>query len=72
MSEEKRQELRCNKAAKGLIVVNTGQGKGKTTAAIGTLLRAWGRGLRPCVVQFIKNKGGRWGEARAAEQFGIE
>ena len=57
---------------KGLVIVNTGHGKGKTTAALGTLLRAWGQGMRPCVIQFIKHEKGKWGEAKAARQIGIE
>jgi cob(I)alamin adenosyltransferase len=57
---------------KGLVIVNTGEGKGKTTAALGTLLRAWGRGFRLCVIQFIKAETGRWGEVKAAEKLGIE
>lgn len=40
--------------AKGLIVVNTGAGKGKTTAALGLVFRALGQGLKVGVVQFIK------------------
>jgi len=50
----------------GLVIVNTGEGKGKSTAAFGTLLRAWGRGFRICVIQFIKAETGRWGEIKAA------
>jgi cob(I)alamin adenosyltransferase len=42
--------------ARGLIVVYTGHGKGKTTAALGMVFRALGRGLRVTVVQFIKGK----------------
>jgi len=57
---------------RGLIIVNTGHGKGKTTAALGILLRAWGRGWNICVIQFIKDESGRWGEVRAAEKLGIE
>ena len=57
---------------KGLVIVNTGMGKGKTTAALGTILRAWGRGLRVCVVQFIKAETGQWGEIKAAQKLGIE
>lgn len=40
----------------GLLLVYTGKGKGKTTAALGLVFRALGRGLRPAVVQFIKGK----------------
>jgi cob(I)alamin adenosyltransferase len=56
----------------GLVIVNTGDGKGKSTAAFGTLLRAWGRGFRICVIQFIKAETGQWGEIKAAEKLGIE
>lgn len=59
-------------ARQGLLIVYTGDGKGKTTAALGLLLRAWGQGLRCCVIQFIKNEGGRWGEVKAAQKLGIE
>jgi cob(I)alamin adenosyltransferase len=54
---------------KGLILVNTGDGKGKTTAAFGTALRAIGRGNKVAMVQFIK---GKWktGEVEAAKKFG--
>ena len=57
---------------KGLVILNTGEGKGKSTAAFGTVLRAWGRGFRLCVIQFIKAETGRWGEVKAAEKLGIE
>lgn len=43
-------------AQRGLLVVYTGHGKGKTTAALGMVFRALGRGLRVTVVQFIKGK----------------
>ena len=57
---------------KGLVIVNTGNGKGKSTAAFGLLLRAWGRGLCVCVVQFIKAETGKWGEIKAAQKLGID
>jgi cob(I)alamin adenosyltransferase len=57
---------------KGLLIINTGNGKGKTTAALGTILRAWGRGMRPCVIQFMKSEMGQWGEVKAARKLEIE
>jgi cob(I)alamin adenosyltransferase len=58
-------------ARKGLVILYTGKGKGKTTAALGLVLRAWGHGMRCCVIQFIKSERGRWGETLAAEKLGI-
>ena len=54
---------------KGLLTVNTGNGKGKTTAALGMTFRALGHGMRVCVIQFIK---GTWkyGELESAKRFG--
>jgi cob(I)alamin adenosyltransferase len=63
---------RPDRRAQGLVIVNTGNGKGKTTAALGLLLRAWGQGLRVAMFQFIKAKSGNWGESRAARQMGVE
>jgi len=54
---------------RGLIIVNTGPGKGKTTAAMGTALRAVGQGMRVLMLQFLK---GSWhyGELDAVHAFG--
>ena len=54
---------------KGLIMVHTGDGKGKTTAALGLALRAWGSGLRVMILQFIKG-GWKYGELEAIAKLG--
>ena len=62
-------EVASKTLEKGLLIVNTGPGKGKSTAAFGLILRALGHGWRIGVVQFIK---GAWstGERKALEAFG--
>jgi cob(I)alamin adenosyltransferase len=81
LSEEGRAAKRAEQAAvrkredrraQALVIVNTGKGKGKTTAALGLLLRAWGQGLRVAMFQFIKAQTGNWGEIKAAKKLGIE
>jgi cob(I)alamin adenosyltransferase len=56
---------------RGIVIVFTGNGKGKTTAGFGTVTRAVGHGLRAGVIQFIK---GQWpnGEKNLLEQHGVE
>ena len=57
---------------KALVIVLTGQGKGKSTAALGVVLRAWGRGMTTVVLQFVKARTANYGENRAARKLGIE
>lgn len=66
----RREDYREN--TKGLLMVNTGDGKGKTTAAIGVIVRAAGRGLKCCMIQFMKSKNDRYGEHESLEKLGVE
>ena len=61
------------KERKGLIVVITGDGKGKTTSALGMALRASGHGMRVCIIQFMKGDlySGEWDALRNPD-LGIE
>lgn len=54
---------------RGIVIINTGNGKGKTTAAFGQALRVAGHGLPVCIIQFIK---GQWatGEGKAIKSLG--
>ncbi|MBA3768970.1 MAG: cob(I)yrinic acid a,c-diamide adenosyltransferase [Blastocatellia bacterium] len=66
----RREDYREN--TKGLLILNTGDGKGKTTAAIGTMVRAAGRGLKCAMIQFMKSKTDRYGEHESLEKLEIE
>ena len=61
--EVQEQRLAEKTAEKGLIIVNTGNGKGKTTAALGMVMRSLGHGYKVAIVQFIK---GAWEPAEKA------
>lgn len=61
--EVQQKRLAEKKAEKGLIIVNTGNGKGKTTAALGMVMRSLGHGYKVAIVQFIK---GAWEPAEKA------
>lgn len=58
--------------AKSLILINTGDGKGKSTAAFGTMMRAVARGWKVAVIQFLKSGGWSVGEEKIARKLGVE
>lgn len=73
MEEPKRQKpyAKPQGERRGLLLVYTGDGKGKSTAAFGLALRAHGRGLKVRIFQFIKHGTARFGEHRAFSLLGI-
>ncbi|MEM6796596.1 MAG: cob(I)yrinic acid a,c-diamide adenosyltransferase [Acidobacteriota bacterium] len=70
--ESYRRKVRKMNKKKGLLIVNTGNGKGKTTAALGIGLRSMGRKMPVGIVQFLKREGLRTGEQRAGASLGID
>lgn len=70
--EEHRIVVRRSSTKRGLVLVNTGEGKGKSTAAFGVILRMLGRKKRVALIQFLKNEGGQWGERIAKCRIGDE
>ncbi len=74
-SKEKKYKWRredYQEKTRGLLMVFTGNGKGKTTCALGLMMRAAGRGLNCCMIQFMKSRNDRYGEHESAEKLGIE
>jgi cob(I)alamin adenosyltransferase len=74
-SKEKKYKWRredYQEKTRGLLMVFTGNGKGKTTCALGLMMRAAGRGLKCCMIQFMKSRNDRYGEHESAEKLGIE
>jgi cob(I)alamin adenosyltransferase len=65
-------EVREHPRPRSLVLVNTGHGKGKSTAAFGVMLRALAREWRVCVIQFIKSDEYKVGEKKMAERLGVE
>lgn len=63
---------RATRKAASVVIVNTGDGKGKSTAAFGTVMRAVARGWRVCVIQFLKSDKWKVGEQKAATSLGVE
>ena len=57
---------------KSVVVVNTGDGKGKSSSAFGVMARGWARGWRVGVVQFMKSDKWRTGEQKLAEHLGVD
>ena len=75
MTKEKRYKWRradYQEHTRGLLIVHTGNCKGKTTCALGLMMRAAGRGLKCCMIQFMKSRNDRYGEHVSAEKLGIE
>jgi cob(I)alamin adenosyltransferase len=75
MPEDQRQAPATPKKlirADSVLIVNTGNGKGKSSSAFGVMGRAWARGWRVVVVQFVKS--GKWqvGERKLADHLGVE
>jgi cob(I)alamin adenosyltransferase len=75
IEEESREAAPDEKRAprvQSIVLINTGDGKGKSSAAFGVMNRSWARGWRVGVVQFVKS--GKWkvGERKLAEHLGIE
>ncbi|WP_314154395.1 cob(I)yrinic acid a,c-diamide adenosyltransferase [Rouxiella badensis] len=71
LKEQVDARIEAAKETRGILIVLTGNGKGKTTGAFGTVTRAVGHGLRAGVIQFIK---GEWpnGERNLLEPHGVE
>jgi cob(I)alamin adenosyltransferase len=67
----RRLAARSERKQKGLVIVNTGKGKGKTTAALGIVLRAWGRDMRVGGIQFFKHQNANFGELRALSKMDV-
>lgn len=59
-------------SAPSLVLVNTGDGKGKSTAALGTMMRAIARGWQVACVQFIKSGSWKTGEEEVARRLGVD
>jgi cob(I)alamin adenosyltransferase len=65
-------ERRPQRRARSLVLVNTGHGKGKSTAAFGVVMRAVARDWRVCVIQFVKSDRWKVGEEKVGRDLGVE
>ena len=70
--EERPYDLSAMKTASSLVLVNTGDGKGKSTAAFGTILRAVSQGWPVAVVQFLKSGDWNTGEEKVCRELGVQ
>jgi cob(I)alamin adenosyltransferase len=66
------EEVGAGSSRKSLLIVNTGHGKGKSSAAFGVMSRGWARGWTVAVVQYIKSGSWNTGEHKLATHLGIE
>ena len=57
---------------RGLVLLHTGEGRGKSTSAYGVILRMLGRQKSVALIQFFKHESGNWGEVRAFKRLGLE
>jgi cob(I)alamin adenosyltransferase len=72
MTEKRGSQRKATIIAPSLVLVHTGDGKGKSTAAFGVMLRALARGWRVAVIQFIKSDRWKVGEEKIARQLGVD
>ena len=70
--EERPYDVSELRSAPSLVMVNTGHGKGKSTAAFGTVLRAVARGWSTAVVQFLKSGNWNTGEEKVCRELGVQ
>ncbi len=70
--EERPYDISQLRSAPSLVMVNTGHGKGKSTAAFGTVLRAVARGWPTAVVQFLKSGNWNTGEEKVCRELGVQ
>jgi cob(I)alamin adenosyltransferase len=66
------EEPKARRRVDSVVVVNTGDGKGKSTAAFGVMARGWARGWRVGVVQFMKSGDWKVGEKKLADHLGVD
>ncbi|WP_232695658.1 cob(I)yrinic acid a,c-diamide adenosyltransferase [Brevibacillus daliensis] len=72
LSQQEGNEQREKVGRRGLFLIYTGDGKGKTTASLGVTLRAVGRGMKVEYLQYIKSPKRSYGEALAMKKLGVE